>query len=139
MADVVDAATRSRMMAAITSKDTTPELRVRRYLHAAGFRFRLHRKSLPGKPDIVLPGYQTVILVHGCFWHRHPGCRFATTPATRPEFWRDKFAANIARDEANSAALESLGWHVLVIWECQTRDVQRLVALAREIAGRAPV
>lgn len=135
MADIVNSATRSRMMAAIMSKDTCPELRVRRYLHAAGFRFRLHRRDLPGSPDIVLPGYQTVVFVHGCFWHRHPGCRYATTPATRPEFWRKKFERNVERDQGNIAALKGLGWKVAVVWECESRDAQCLEALTEVIAG----
>lgn len=121
MTDVVDLVTRSRMMRGIGPRDTVPELAVRRYLHAAGLRFRLHGRGLAGTPDIVLPKYQTVVFVHGCFWHRHRGCRFATNPATNSAFWSAKFAANVSRDARNARMLRHLGWQVLVIWECQTR------------------
>ncbi len=137
MVDVVDARTRSRMMAAIGSADTKPELRVRRYLHAQGFRYRLHVSGLPGRPDLVLPRFRTVIFVHGCFWHRHPGCTYATKPATRPEFWRAKFEANVARDRKVSEQLLAMEWIPLVIWECETREVRCLNALAEAI--REPV
>lgn len=122
MADVVDASTRSRMMAGIRGQHTAPEIAVRRYLHAAGLRFRLHDRRLPGSPDLVLPAYRTAVLVHGCFWHRHPGCRYATTPATRPEFWAAKFSENVDRDRRNTATLEAMGWNVMVVWECETRN-----------------
>lgn len=118
MADVVDIVTRSRMMAGIRGKDTGPELALRRALHRAGFRFRLHAKELPGRPDVVLPKWSAAVQVHGCFWHRHPGCRFATSPATRPEFWAAKFAGNVERDTRNHAALLALGWRVATVWEC---------------------
>jgi DNA mismatch endonuclease (patch repair protein) len=119
--DTVDAATRSRMMSGIRSKDTKPEMAVRRFLHAQGYRYRIHRKDLAGKPDIVIPRLKTCIFVHGCFWHRHPGCPYATTPKTRPEFWNEKFQKNVARDLANIAALAAGGWNVLIIWECQLK------------------
>ncbi|TAM10813.1 MAG: DNA mismatch endonuclease Vsr [Nevskiaceae bacterium] len=119
MTDVVDRATRSRMMAGIRGRDTKPELAVRRYLHARGLRYRIAPRDLPGRPDIVLPRWHAVIFVHGCFWHRHPGCQYATTPATRPEFWRAKFAANTRRDEQVRRELISGGWRVLVVWECE--------------------
>lgn len=122
MADIVDPEKRSRMMSAIRSKDTGPEMLVRRYLHACGLRYKLHLGRLPGKPDLVFPRYHTVLFVHGCFWHRHPGCSFAATPATRPEFWARKFAGNVARDQTNAAALKEMGWQVLTVWECETRD-----------------
>lgn len=109
------------MMASIRGKDTKPELDVRRALHALGFRYRLHAKDLPGKPDVVLPRYKAAILIHGCFWHRHAGCRFATTPATRPEFWAEKFAQNILRDQRNAAGLGEAGWRVATVWECTIR------------------
>lgn len=118
MTDIVDKKTRSRMMSGIGAKDTKPELALRRALHARGFRYRLHDKRLPGKPDIVLPRYNAVIFVHGCFWHRHPNCRYATTPATRPEFWAEKFRGNVERDKRNQAALKDLGWRVALVWEC---------------------
>ena len=107
MADVVDSATRSRMMAGIGGRDTRPELLVRRYLHACGLRFRVHDKTLPGRPDIVLKRHRVAIFVHGCFWHQHPGCRFATTPQTRADFWASKFEANVARDTRNVIAVEA--------------------------------
>lgn len=119
--DTVDSATRSKMMSAIGGKDTGPEMVVRRFLHRQGYRYRIHRKDLPGKPDIVIPRLKVCIFVHGCFWHRHPGCRFATTPKTRPEFWSEKFQKNVTRDLANINALEAAGWSVLIIWECQLR------------------
>ena len=116
----------SRRLAAVRGRDTAPELAVRRALHALGFRIRLHRGDLPGRPDIVLPRYRTVVMVHGCFWHRHEGCALAQTPVRNAPAWEAKFAANAARDETNRAALEALGWRVLVAWECETRDRQRL-------------
>ncbi|PSJ22143.1 very short patch repair endonuclease [Halomonas sp. ND22Bw] len=118
MTDVVDSETRSRMMSAIRGKNTSPELAVRRYLHARGFRFRLHRRDLPGNPDLVLPKYRLVIFVHGCFWHRHEGCFYATSPATRKDFWRRKLDGNVERDRRQQAELIETGWRVLVIWEC---------------------
>lgn len=119
--DRVDTATRSRMMAAIRGKDTEPEMIVRRFLHSRGYRYRIHRKDLPGKPDLVLPRLKVCIFVHGCFWHRHPGCAFATTPSTRLDFWSEKFKKNVARDLANIDALEAAGWSVLIVWECQLK------------------
>ena len=113
---------RSWNMSHIKSKDTKPEIRVRSFLHKSGFRFRLHRTNLPGKPDIVLPKYKTVIFVHGCFWHRHSGCKKSTTPKTRIEFWEAKFRENVKRDNRNLRALESEGWNVIVIWECETKN-----------------
>lgn len=118
MVDVVDAETRSRMMAGIGGRDTKPELIVRRALHAAGFRYRLHRRDLPGKPDLVLPRHRAVIFVHGCFWHRHGDCRYATTPATRTAFWKEKFDRNVERDRRIERQLTELGWRVATIWEC---------------------
>lgn len=118
MVDVVDPATRSKMMSNIRGRDTKPEMRVRRALHRAGFRFRLHVPLMPGRPDIVLPRYRVAIFVHGCFWHRHEGCRFSTTPATRTGFWNDKFASNVERDAKHTASLVASGWRVATIWEC---------------------
>ncbi len=129
MTDTVTPAVRSRMMSAIHGVDTAPERRVRSYLHAVGLRFRLHDRRLPGRPDLVLPGRKVVIFVHGCFWHQHSGCRFATTPATRRDFWQSKFAANRARDFAVLERLKSLGWQAFTIWECETRDEAKLDAL----------
>lgn len=122
----MDRQTRSRMMAGIRGRDTKPEMVVRSYLHAAGLRFRLHDRRLPGRPDIVLSRYRTVVLVHGCFWHRHPGCRYATTPSSRSEFWTTKFAANVDRDRRDVGELLALGWNLITIWECETRDAERL-------------
>lgn len=118
MPDIVSAETRSRMMSGIRGKNTKPEVVVRQGLHARGFRFRLHAKDLPGKPDLVLPKWNAVVLVHGCFWHRHERCRFATSPATRPDFWAGKFASTISRDRRNADALHAAGWRTATIWEC---------------------
>jgi DNA mismatch endonuclease (patch repair protein) len=111
---------RSELMSRIRGRDTTPEILVRSALHRAGFRFRLYGRGLPGRPDIVLPKYGAVIFVHGCFWHRH-GCRLATEPRTRRDFWQAKFAANVARDKRHARALRTLGWRVLTVWECALR------------------
>ena len=113
---------RSRNMSAIKSKNTKPEIAVRKLLHSMGYRFRLHRKDLPGSPDIVLPKYKTVIFVHGCFWHRHENCKYASTPKTRKEFWNKKFNDNILRDKKNLEILSSLGWKIIIIWECEIRN-----------------
>jgi DNA mismatch endonuclease (patch repair protein) len=126
LADVFIPEQRSRVMAAITGKDTRPERIVRRRLHALGYRFRLHRKDLPGRPDVVLPRHGAVVFVHGCFWHGHPRCRRARLPATRTDFWRDKIEKNRARDRRDRAALRRLGWRVLTLWECSLRDEERL-------------
>lgn len=136
MVDVVDQRTRSRMMASIGPTNTAPEVAVRRYLHAAGLRFRLHDRRLPGRPDIVLPGHRIAIFVHGCFWHRHPGCRYTTTPATNAAFWKDKFAGNVRRDKTKTELLEQQGWTVLVVWECETGDVARLDRLYWSVRAR---
>ena len=128
MADVVDAATRSRMMSGIRGRDTQPERVLRSALFARGLRFRLHRRDLPGRPDLVLSRYRAVIFVHGCFWHRHPGCRFSTRPATNVRFWSDKLAANVARDASRLDELRALGWRVAVVWECELRAGSESVA-----------
>lgn len=130
-------ATRSRTMRAVTQKDTKPELRVRRRLHALGFRFRLHRRDLPGTPDIVLPRYKAAILVHGCFWHQHPGCSRAMPPRSRQEYWLPKLNGNVARDVRTIAALEAQGWSVLVLWECELRDIAELDAALRTFLNAA--
>lgn len=109
-------------MSRIKGENTTPELVVRRRAHALGFRFRLHRRDLPGTPDLVFPKFRKVIFVHGCFWHRHAGCKMASTPKIRAAFWQTKFDANVKRDARKEAQLRTLGWDVLVIWECQTRN-----------------
>ncbi len=106
-------------MSRVSSKDTKPEKIVRSFLHRAGFRFRLHSPGLPGKPDLVLAKYKTAIFVHGCFWHRHPGCKRTTTPATRREFWVEKFKKNVIRDNHNYQKLKEQGWEVIVVWACK--------------------
>lgn len=126
MADVVDAATRSRMMASIGPTHTRPEVLVRSYLHRTGLRFRLHAKGLAGRPDLVLPNFHAVVFVHGCFWHRHQGCRFATTPATRYDFWQTKFRQNVSRDQRVVEALRECGWRVFTVWECEVEDQEVL-------------
>jgi DNA mismatch endonuclease, patch repair protein len=122
--DVHSRATRSRNMAAIRSVNTKPEMRVRSALHALGYRFRLHRKDLPGRPDIVLPRLRTVIFVHGCFWHCHR-CKYGSVvPATRADFWAAKRQGNVARDRRNRSALRRAGWRVCVLWECEVRTAE---------------
>lgn len=126
MADRLTPERRSWLMSRVGGKNTTPEIRVRKAVHALGLRFSLHRKDLPGKPDIVLRRWKTVIFVHGCFWHRHPGCRKASMPKSRKKYWSEKFDANVERDKHNQAALEDMGWRVLVVWECETKDPEKL-------------
>lgn len=121
-------------MSGIRSRDTKPELVVRRFLHSQGLRYRLHVRNLPGRPDIVLPAKHAVVLVNGCFWHQHSGCRFAYTPASNTDFWTDKLSRNRKRDERTSAALRALGWIVHTVWECELSDA-RLGLLARELGG----
>jgi len=119
-------------MSGIKGKDTSPELIVRRYLHSEGFRFRLHAKDLPGRPDIVLPKYKTAIQVRGCFWHQHEGCRFAYTPKSNVGFWTSKLKGNVVRDASNDDALRFAGWHVILVWECQISE-ERMLRLKEEI------
>ncbi len=120
---------RSWVMSRVRSKDTSPELRVRSLIHRAGYRYGLHVKTLPGSPDIVMRKYRTVVFVNGCFWHRHPGCKQASTPKTNVDYWQGKFARNVARAKQNYDALQRYGWKVVVIWECQTKDTQELLDL----------
>ena len=117
---------RSRNMSAIKSKNTKPEIKVRKVLHSMGYRFRLHSKDLPGSPDIVLPKYKTVIFVHGCFWHRHENCKYASTPKTRKEFWNKKFKENLKRDLEIQDKIKNLDWRSVVIWECETKNIENL-------------
>lgn len=124
MTDIVDSSTRSQMMAGIKSKSTKPELMVRSHLHALGFRYRLHVRSLPGSPDLVLKRYKTIIFVNGCFWHRHKGCKLAYSPKSNLEEWHNKFEANMKRDQKNIQALLALGWQVIILWECGLRRNQ---------------
>lgn len=128
--DTLTEAERSERMSRIRSKDTKPEMRVRKLLHRLGYRFRIHRRDLPGAPDIVFPGRQKVLFVHGCFWHAHEGCKVSNIPKSRTSFWQSKFARNKQRDVANGAQLMADGWDVHTIWECETKDEQ---ALARQL------
>lgn len=121
MADRLTAEKRSWNMSRIRGKDTSIEVKVRKYLFSQGFRFRKNDKRLPGKPDMVLPKYHTVIFVHGCFWHRHTGCKDATMPKTRTEFWIDKFEKNVANDRIHRETLEAAGWNVITLWECDIK------------------
>jgi DNA mismatch endonuclease, patch repair protein len=139
--DVFSKEKRSEIMSRIRGKNTTPELKVRSMLYRMGYRFRLHVADLPGKPDIVLPKYKTVIFVHGCFWHHHKGCPFAYMPRTKTEFWRSKLHGNVQRDSRDKAVLQGLGWAVEAVWECQTtygEDLERLLrALDLRLHDRA--
>jgi DNA mismatch endonuclease (patch repair protein) len=136
--DIVDRATRSKMMSGIRGKDSQPELRVRSFLHRAGLRYRLHGRRLPGRPDIVLASYRTVVFVHGCFWHQHPGCKYAYhVPWTRNVFWSRKLSENIERDRANTDALKQADWSVIVVWECETTDRDLLGKITDRIRGNA--
>lgn len=136
MVDFVSQEKRSKIMRGVKSVDTKPEMLVRRAMHRLGYRFRLHRKDLPGRPDIVLPRHNLVVFVHGCFWHQHTGCKDGRLPSSNTEFWVRKFSANQARDAKHIAALKELGWRVEVIWECQTRDPDRLNARLSELFAR---
>ena len=120
-------------MSRIPSKDTKPELKVRSFLFRHGFRFRLHVKNLPGHPDIVLPKYRTVVEVRGCFWHRHPGCRQATTPSSNVKFWQEKFKRNVERDRNTEKRLKELGWRLIVIWQCELKNAGFLETLPDKI------
>ncbi|WP_085316690.1 very short patch repair endonuclease [Derxia lacustris] len=127
MTDHVPPVVRSAIMAAVHPQNSGPELAVRKRLHALGYRYRLHAAKLPGRPDIVFPGRKKVVFVHGCFWHRHENCRFATMPKTRTQFWRDKFARNLARDERDIADLEAAGWKCHIVWQCELKDIERAI------------
>lgn len=120
--DIFEPEKRSSVMSKIRNKNTKPEITVRKCLHSLGFRFRLHSKRLPGCPDIVLPKYRTVIFVHGCFWHRHQGCKYSTTPKTHKDFWDKKFSDNVARFAVVKEELSSSGWQVIIVWECEIKD-----------------
>lgn len=138
MADVFTKSKRSEVMSRIRGRDTKPERAVRSVLHRLGYRFRLHRTDLPGKPDIVLPRSKIVIFVHGCFWHRHEGCRFAYTPKTRTEFWLKKLESNVAHDHKVQTQLAELDWLVITVWECELRTPEKLTKrLDDAIKGRS--
>ena len=132
---VIDTGTRHRIMASIRKRDTRPELTVRRAFHREGLRFRLHRRDLPGTPDLVLPRRRVIVFVHGCFWHQHPGCKWARTPRGNRSYWVPKLARNVERDLKAREELETRGWTVLVIWECETRDEARLQQITRSVAS----
>lgn len=137
--DTVDAEVRSRMMSSIRGRDTKPEMMVRRYLHARGLRFRVHRRDLPGRPDLTLPKWGATIFVHGCFWHGHQGCRYFRLPATRTDFWEAKITGNVARDTHAETMLRGMSWRVFIVWECAMRDhpVDTLKALLEHIQGKS--
>ncbi|MDA3814474.1 MAG: DNA mismatch endonuclease Vsr [Candidatus Cloacimonetes bacterium] len=130
--DVISKEKRSWNMSRIRNKNTKPEMIVRSLLHRMGYRFRLHKKCLPGKPDIVLKQYRTAIFVNGCFWHRHENCKFAYTPKSRKDFWMKKFRENIERDKLVMKQLENSGWEILIIWECETKDISVLQKRLKE-------
>lgn len=132
MSDIMSSEARSALMSRIRSKDTRPELIVRRLAHKLGFRYRLHKRELPGTPDLVFPGKRKVIFVHGCFWHQHDGCKFATIPKTRREFWVKKLQKNEARDKQAMDELRSQNWDSMVIWECETSDTDKLITRIEE-------
>lgn len=120
-------------MARVRARDTKPEMRVRRAFHAAGLRYRLHIRALPGTPDLVFASRRAVVFVHGCFWHRHPGCKNARLPKSRLDFWAPKLTSNAERDRRQQRMLRRLGWHVIVIWECQTKNVGKLRRLVERV------
>jgi DNA mismatch endonuclease, patch repair protein len=121
MTDIVDRATRSRMMSGIRGKNTKPEMIVRRGLHRLGYRFRLHDRNLPGSPDLALPKWNAVIFVHGCYWHRHTGCKYAYTPKSNTDFWKKKLGRNSERDLEHQKTLSETGWRILIVWECSLK------------------
>lgn len=127
MTDRVDRATRSRIMASIKGRDTGPEMAVRRYLHSLGYRYRLHVKTLPGKPDLVLKKHNLAIFVHGCFWHRHPSCFYAVLPSSRQDYWDKKLNANVERDRRHVNKLSQMGWRVIIVWECGLRHCKNQI------------
>jgi DNA mismatch endonuclease (patch repair protein) len=127
MVDFLSKDDRSRVMSRIRGKHTRPEKQMRSLLHRAGYRFRLHSADLPGHPDIVMRKYRTVVFVHGCYWHRHRGCKNTTTPGTRTEFWKAKFAATVERDRRNTLELEAMGWQVITVWECELKKTPQTV------------
>ena len=133
--DIVDQETRSRMMGRIRGKDTKPEVAVRRVAHALGYRFRLHSRDIPGTPDLAFPGRRKVVFVHGCYWHRHEGCSFAYTPKSNTEFWTNKFDRNVARDAEVLTTLRQEGWDSLIIWECQTTNLQAIAESLSDYLG----
>lgn len=138
--DAVDAVTRSRIMRSVPRKDTAPEVRLRKSLHRLGLRYRTHIDSLPGSPDIVFPKAKVAIFVHGCYWHRHEGCRLATTPGSNVDFWMDKFRANVVRDKRASRRLRAAGWSVMTVWQCKIKRSPEDAAcrIAARVRARLP-
>jgi DNA mismatch endonuclease (patch repair protein) len=130
--DVLTPEQRKRCMSRIRSKDTRPEVAVRRLVHGLGYRFRLHRADLPGKPDLVFPSRRKVIFVHGCFWHRHQECKLASQPKSRYEYWQSKFERTIERDQSNQERLQEKGWDYLIIWECQSKKLTEITDIIEE-------
>jgi DNA mismatch endonuclease, patch repair protein len=126
---------RSAIMRAVKQKNTGPEMAVRKLLYSMGFRYRLHRRNLPGSPDIVLAKRKIVVFVHGCFWHRHPGCKRASYPKANEDYWEPKFASNVQRDKSKERQLEELGWRVVTIWECQTQEPENLRLMLAQLLG----
>ena len=139
MVDTLSPAARSALMSRIRNKDSKPEMAVRKLLHGIGYRYRLHRSDLPGTPDLVFPGRSSVIFVHGCFWHLHDGCKHARMPKSRLAYWVPKLEGNRRRDRRNARALRARGWRVMVIWECQVADLDRIERRARRFLGAPPV
>ncbi len=138
--DTLTTKERSQLMAKIRGKNTGPELAVRSLLHRAGYRFRIHVRDLPGTPDIVLPRYRAVVFVHGCFWHRHRGCKTAATPKSHRKFWAEKFARNVANDQKHRRRLRNLGWRVITVWECQLKRSERVLAkIEKTLAPRSAI
>lgn len=135
MADRISSERRSLLMSRIAAKNTTPELAVRALAHAMGFRFRLHRRDLPGTPDLVFPKYRTVVFVHGCFWHRHSGCSKATTPKSNVEYWKAKFERNVERDIRAIRALGESGWRVLTVWECDAKQPDKIACVLAQMTS----
>jgi len=133
--DKISREARSEVMRRVKNKNTRPELLIRHLLHRRGFRFRLHRPDLPGRPDIVFPKHKKILLIHGCFWHRHEKCKRSTTPADNADYWRVKFERNVARDLEIIAALTDLGWHVRVVWECDIKDRKKIDGLIDELTA----
>ena len=139
--DKISKEKRSKNMSKIKYHDTSIEIKVRKYLFSQGFRYRKNVKSLPGKPDIVLSKYKTVIFINGCFWHRHPGCKYATTPSSHQEFWQKKFTANVKNDQKNHKLLTESGWNVIVLWECEIEHdfVNLMIKLIKELRSQLPI
>ena len=135
MTDTVSVSERSRIMALVGAKNTRPEMRVRQLIHGMGYRYRLHSKELPGKPDLVFVGRHKVIFVNGCFWHRHGDCRFASMPKSNRDFWSEKFERNVARDQDNYLKLRAAGWGVLIVWQCELRDIETIANRVAQFLG----